>query len=85
MCFPETIFPIIFLLYSFYTSNKRVAYSNFIPRIKLPPKITKPTSSLNNSVRSKTVYEEDDFTSSIVDYQAYDDQVFTMPSVLSSK
>lgn len=25
---------------SFYSTNKKVAYSNFIPRIKLPPRIT---------------------------------------------
>nr|XP_024217178.1 GATOR complex protein DEPDC5 isoform X3 [Halyomorpha halys] len=70
---------------SFYTSEKRVAYSNFIPRIKLPPKCTKLPSALTSSVRSKTVYEDEDFTSNVVDYQAYDDQVFTIPSALSTK
>ncbi|KAK9511936.1 hypothetical protein O3M35_000495 [Rhynocoris fuscipes] len=72
---------------SFYSSNKRVAYSDFIPRIKLPPKrnnISARSVSTDESVRSKTVQEDED-PLAMVDYDAYDSQVFTVPAVQLNK
>lgn len=34
---------------SFYSTNKKIAYSNFIPRIKLPPTIANAPSKLDAS------------------------------------
>ncbi|KAL1140271.1 hypothetical protein AAG570_000203, partial [Ranatra chinensis] len=73
---------------SFYSSNKKVAYSNFIPRIKLPPRRSKPhqINSASNSVRTKTLYEDEEpFANSVVDYDAYDAQVFALPTAHTSK
>ncbi|XP_073982946.1 GATOR complex protein Iml1 isoform X2 [Rhodnius prolixus] len=72
---------------SFYSSNKRVAYSNFIPRIKLPPKLTNVTArsvSTDESVRPKPG-QDDDSPLAVVDYDAYDAQVFTVPTVQMNK
>ncbi|XP_075221255.1 GATOR complex protein Iml1 isoform X2 [Lycorma delicatula] len=119
---------------SFYSTNKKVAYSSFVPRIKLPPRRNKQISSTpptsisnicsnpsaannnnssghsNNSSstsnsnssssssnidnntntttgqqKSKSLCEDDSpLDSAAFDYDAYDAQVFTMPSVHTS-
>ncbi|XP_014258974.1 GATOR complex protein DEPDC5 isoform X2 [Cimex lectularius] len=66
---------------SFYSSNKRVAYSNFIPRIKLPPKKSKHSIATSTNLRTKALYEEEEPFNSVVNYDAYDAQVFTVPLV----
>ncbi|XP_054266200.1 GATOR complex protein Iml1 isoform X3 [Macrosteles quadrilineatus] len=66
---------------SFFSSNKRVAYSTFIPRIKLPPRKTK-SSSQSSGVRSRILFLDDDSYTPTTEeeYDAYDDQVFATPS-----
>ncbi|KAF6203439.1 hypothetical protein GE061_001770 [Apolygus lucorum] len=73
---------------SFFSSNKRVAYSNFVPRIKLPPKVTNTRPGLlgKQVTRSKALNEEDDVLSNnVVDFDAYDLQVFSIPNAQNSK
>ena len=72
---------------SFYSTNKKVAYSSFIPRIKLPPLIKK-TDETFEDVRKKLKEEINFFDdsnteyihNSLFDYDAYDAQVFAHPS-----
>lgn len=73
---------------SFYSTNKKVAYSTFIPRIKLPPLIKK-NDEQEDDTRMKKLKEEISFYddsnteyihNSLFDYDAYDAQVFAMPS-----
>lgn len=65
---------------SFYSTNKKIAYSNFIPRIKLPPLNDKETK-LKEPVKTKLVSEDDYIHNSFFDYDAYDAQVFQLPPV----
>ena len=71
--------------YSFYSTNKKVAYSTFIPRIKLPPKRTKPSPAYNGgplqASKSKLIQEDECMPNSLFDYDAYDAQVFQLPPV----
>ncbi|XP_063239930.1 GATOR complex protein Iml1 isoform X2 [Bacillus rossius redtenbacheri] len=68
---------------SFYSTNKKVAYSNFIPRIKLPPKRSKPSPTKDRAfvppAKSKLVGEDESMPNSPFDYDAYDAQVFQLP------
>lgn len=57
---------------SFYSSNKKIPYSNFIPRIKLPP--------ITNRVKKISITDSEYMTNSFFDYDAYDAQVFQIPS-----
>nr|CAD7428224.1 unnamed protein product [Timema monikensis] len=70
---------------SFYSTNKKVAYSNFIPRIKLPPKRAKPGPAADirfiPSAKSKLIQEDECMPNSLFDYDAYDAQVFQLPPV----
>ncbi|BES97244.1 Protein of unknown function (DUF3608) [Nesidiocoris tenuis] len=76
---------------SFFSSNKRLPYSNFVPRIKLPPKKPSHKAPGHGSTpkpvsRSKALNEEDDLlANAVVDYDAYDLQVFEMPHSQNSK
>ncbi|XP_049833121.1 GATOR complex protein Iml1 isoform X2 [Schistocerca gregaria] len=74
---------------SFYSTNKKVAYSNFIPRIKLPPKRSKPLPVSNNGLiqaaKSKLLQEDDCMPNSLFDYDAYDAQVFQLPPVHTAR
>ncbi|XP_066997885.1 GATOR complex protein Iml1 isoform X2 [Anabrus simplex] len=74
---------------SFYSTNKKVAYSNFIPRIKLPPKRSKPVPTPNGNLiqasKSKLIQEDDCMPNSLFDYDAYDAQVFQLPPVHSAR
>lgn len=66
---------------SFYSTNKKVAYSNFIPRIKLPPKRTAGQKIKENVAKSKIIPEDECIHNSFFDYDAYDAQVFQLPHV----
>ncbi|CAH0720683.1 unnamed protein product, partial [Brenthis ino] len=71
---------------SFYSTNKKVAYSNFIPRIKLPPrKSQEPLKKMyEDEYRGKLLKEDDYMHNSIFDYDAYDAQVFQLPPAHST-
>jgi hypothetical protein len=75
--------------YSFYSTNKKVAYSTFIPRIKLPPKRTKPLPACNGgplqASKSKLIQEDECMPNSLFDYDAYDAQVFQLPPVHTTR
>ncbi|XP_053952514.1 GATOR complex protein Iml1 isoform X4 [Anastrepha ludens] len=67
---------------SFYSTNKKVAYSNFIPRIKLPPIVA--NISLNAQDRENEKYflscnQSEYIHNSLFDYDAYDEQIFQPP------
>lgn len=64
---------------SFYSSNKKIAYSTFVPRIKLPPPIYEWAKK--ESPKAKLLSEEESIhTISFFDYDAYDAKVFQLPS-----
>lgn len=74
---------------SFYSTNKKVAYSTFVPRIKLPPLLKKENTETIKDCKLKRRREEINFFidtnteyihNSIYDYDAYDAQVFTNPT-----
>lgn len=74
---------------SFYSTNKKVAYSTFVPRIKLPPLLRKENTESVKDCKLKKRREEINFYTdtnteyihnSIYDYDAYDEQVFTNPT-----
>ncbi|XP_050666491.1 GATOR complex protein Iml1 isoform X3 [Leptidea sinapis] len=72
---------------SFYSTNKKVAYSNFIPRIKLPPrKSQEPLRKMyEDETKGKLLKEEEyNMHNSIFDYDAYDAQVFQLPPAHST-
>jgi hypothetical protein len=73
---------------SYYSTNKKVAYSIFVPRIKLPP-LLKKESETTKDCKLKRRREEVNFYidtnteyihNSIYDYDAYDAQVFANPT-----
>lgn len=73
---------------SFYLTEKKVAYSTFIPRIKLPPLIKRNEETVD-LIQMKKLKEEIGFFddsnteyihNSLFDYDAYDAQVFALPS-----
>lgn len=73
---------------SFYSTNKKIPYSTFIPRIKLPQKVSKHSVD-NGKLHCKTRLLQEDpreyLHNSLFDYDAYDAQVFQLPQVHSSK
>lgn len=77
---------------SFYSTNKKVAYSTFIPRIKLPPLIKKSNENFDEAMMKKLKEEisfyDDTNTeyihNSLFDYDAYDAQVFAQPNHVTS-
>ncbi|XP_055688137.1 GATOR complex protein Iml1 isoform X3 [Lutzomyia longipalpis] len=67
---------------SFYSTNKKVAYSTFIPRIKLPP--LRPDADTDVDQENQILkFLPDNHTeyihNSLFDYDAYDAQIFQMP------
>ncbi|XP_043241781.1 GATOR complex protein Iml1-like isoform X2 [Amphibalanus amphitrite] len=66
---------------SFYSSNKRVGYSEFVPRIKVPPGAPKTAVSRVQSVipRGRPPTSEHAIPSSVYDYDAHDAEVFKKP------
>ncbi|KAJ6644516.1 GATOR complex protein Iml1 [Pseudolycoriella hygida] len=69
---------------SFYSTNKKVAYSTFIPRIKLPPLNSKKNSDENKDNKkfklNDDTQQQEYIHNSLFDYDAYDAQIFTIPS-----
>lgn len=63
---------------SFYSSNKKIAYSTFIPRIKLPPPITETTKK--DSPKTKLLPEDEYIHNTFFDYDGYDAKVFQLPT-----
>ncbi|XP_034240343.1 GATOR complex protein Iml1 isoform X2 [Thrips palmi] len=85
---------------SFYSTNKKVAYSNFVPRIKLPPRRVRTRSQSSQSqcapgdgialpttpTTPKTkLVDEEYFPESPFDYDAYDRQVFQLPALHTTR
>ncbi|XP_012282674.1 GATOR complex protein DEPDC5 isoform X2 [Orussus abietinus] len=69
---------------SFYSTNKKIPYTTFIPRIKLPQRVSK--QSLENgklSCKTKLLQEEtrECLHNTLFDYDAYDAQVFQLPPI----
>lgn len=69
---------------SFYSTNKKVAYSSFVPRIKLPPLCPEANSTEDNKENQRQKFSADPHQSeyihnSLFDYDAYDAQIFTLP------
>lgn len=69
---------------SFYSTNKKVAYSSFIPRIKLPPlrsTLDKEDQNKENNRHKFTTdpHQSEYIYNSLFDYDAYDAQIFTLP------
>lgn len=70
---------------SFYSTNKKIAYSNFIPRIKLPPFDMKSTYVTQPKEEESLLPEDEYIHNSFFDYDAYDAQVFQLPLVHESR
>ncbi|XP_071633738.1 GATOR complex protein Iml1 isoform X7 [Temnothorax longispinosus] len=72
---------------SFYSTNKKIPYSTFIPRIKLPQKVSKHLTD-NEKLHCKTRLLQEDprecLHNTLFDYDAYDAQVFQLPTVHTS-
>lgn len=70
---------------SFYSNNKNMSNSTFIPRIKLPQRVTKPSNEISDGKilkdKAKLLQEEaqEPLHNSFFDYDAYDAQVFQLP------
>ncbi|XP_053687887.1 GATOR complex protein Iml1 isoform X1 [Sabethes cyaneus] len=69
---------------SFYSTNKKVAYSTFIPRIKPPPlasEIDAQESTDDFKIKlTKKDNKNEYIHNCLFDYDAYDDQIFQMPT-----
>ncbi|XP_057336662.1 GATOR complex protein Iml1 isoform X5 [Microplitis mediator] len=74
---------------SFYSTNKKIPYSNFIPRIKLPQRRTKLPLDSEKLLNSNNKLIQDDprecLHNMLYDYDAYDAQVFQLPTLHSAK
>ncbi|XP_076389057.1 GATOR complex protein Iml1 isoform X7 [Megachile rotundata] len=72
---------------SFYSTNKKIPYSTFIPRIKLPQRVSKqPVENGKLQCKNKLLQEDprECLHNTLFDYDAYDAQVFQLPSVHTS-
>lgn len=72
---------------SFYSTNKKIPYSTFIPRIKLPQRVSKQSMESGKlQCKSKLLQEDPNecLHNTLFDYDAYDAQVFQLPSVHTS-
>lgn len=64
---------------SFYTTNKKVAYSTFVPRIKLPPLDLSKSKYKDNMIPIQFAqfnYQMDYVHNSLFDYDEYDSNIF---------
>ncbi|XP_029671147.1 GATOR complex protein Iml1 isoform X5 [Formica exsecta] len=72
---------------SFYSTNKKIPHSTFIPRIKLPQKVSKHPAD-NEKLHCKARLLQEDprecLHNTLFDYDAYDAQVFQLPIVTTS-
>ncbi|XP_017880904.1 GATOR complex protein DEPDC5 isoform X5 [Ceratina calcarata] len=73
---------------SFYSTNKKIPYSTFIPRIKLPQRVSKQTTETGKLQCNKNKLLQEDtkecLHNTLFDYDAYDAQVFQLPTVHTS-
>lgn len=75
---------------SFYSTNKKIPNSTFVPRIKLPQRVSKQSNDNDNEKflnnKSKLLQEDTQeyLHNSFFDYDAYDAKVFQLPSLHSS-
>lgn len=67
---------------SFYSTNKKIAYSSFVPRIKVPPMMDNYSDQDDFSI-CNLVPDEEYIHNSYFDYDAYDAQVFQLPTLHS--
>ena len=68
---------------SFYSSNKKVLYNSFTPRIKVPNDVLASVSKGKVDIPSlniKAPYEENALPNLVQDYDNYDAQVFKLPN-----
>ncbi|XP_069937633.1 GATOR complex protein Iml1-like [Cherax quadricarinatus] len=73
---------------SFYSAKKKVGYGTFVPRIKLPPEKLKTVKREKFDALSKPCMkpvQETALPNSIFDYDAYDAQVFKLPTNQNNK
>ncbi|XP_042884438.1 GATOR complex protein Iml1-like isoform X5 [Penaeus japonicus] len=70
---------------SFYSTNKKVGYGTFVPRIKLPPERPKTAKKEKMDVFNKQHIQHTALPNSIFDYDAYDAQVFKLPTNQNNK
>ncbi|KAL6430041.1 hypothetical protein ACFW04_007680 [Cataglyphis niger] len=72
---------------SFYSTNKKIPHSTFIPRIKLPQRVSKHPAD-NEKLHCKARLLQEDsrecLHNTLFDYDAYDAQVFQLPIVTTS-
>ncbi|KAL7732777.1 hypothetical protein ACLKA6_005917 [Drosophila palustris] len=62
---------------SFYSTNKKIAYSNFIPRIKLPILTSVDEADVEENERNFLSCNQSEYIhNSLFDYDAYDEQIF---------
>ncbi|XP_034484120.1 GATOR complex protein Iml1 isoform X2 [Drosophila innubila] len=62
---------------SFYSTNKKIAYSSFIPRIKLPILSSVDESDVEENERNFLSCNQSEYIhNSLFDYDAYDEQIF---------
>ncbi|XP_029163772.1 GATOR complex protein DEPDC5 isoform X6 [Nylanderia fulva] len=72
---------------SFYSTNKKIPNSTFIPRIKLPQKVSKhPMDNERLHCKARLLQEDprECLHNTLFDYDAYDAQVFQLPTVHTS-
>ena len=73
---------------SFYSTNKKIPYSTFIPRIKLPQKVSKQPIENEKLLNKAKLLQEDSrdcLHNTLFDYEAYDAQVFQLPPIHTSR
>lgn len=73
-------------LSSFYSTNKKVGYSEFIPRIKLPPKLNpaqsrRSSQSISQATTKANEEEQSGLPNALFDYDAYDAKIFQLPNL----
>nr|XP_022917865.1 GATOR complex protein DEPDC5 isoform X2 [Onthophagus taurus] len=64
---------------SFYSTNRKVAYSDFVPRIKLPPCFIEDAEDAKHTQPMLTC-DDDYIHNTFFDYDAYDAQIFQPPA-----
>lgn len=77
---------LLFLLFpSFYSTNKKVGYSTFIPRIKLPATLPHSASRRPSQAVKLPTEETEGLPNALFDYDAYDANVFQLPAVHTTR